>query len=79
MFEPQNPIGRIFTIFNTKLGRGWPGLRRIGPGAVGDLLWIRLVPPLPLAMLTFGGILLTYAEQHGYEGSVEVQTLTEEL
>lgn len=38
-----------------------------------------LLLQLPLTMLTFSGILLTYAEQRGYEGPVNVRTLAEDL
>ncbi|MEV6522429.1 hypothetical protein AB0M43_10840 [Longispora sp. NPDC051575] len=45
-------------------------------GAISALLGLLL--ELPLAMLTFSGILLTYTEQRGYEGATTA-TLIEEL
>ncbi|MGY0232035.1 hypothetical protein [Longispora urticae] len=48
----------------------------ITAGAISALLGLLL--ELPLAMLTFAGILLTYTEQRGYEGATTA-TLIEEL
>jgi hypothetical protein len=49
----------------------------IGAAAISGVLGI--IISLPLTMLTFSGILLTYAEQRGYEGPANARSLADEL
>lgn len=48
-------------------------------GAAGLSAALSVIFQLPLTMLTFSGILLTYTEQRGYEGPVTAQSLADEL
>jgi hypothetical protein len=49
----------------------------MGAAAISGVLGIIIA--LPLTMLTFSGILLTYAEQRGWEGPATARTLADEL
>ena len=49
----------------------------VGAAAISGALGI--IIELPLTMLTFSGILLTYTEQRGWEGPANARTLADEL
>ncbi len=48
-------------------------------GAAGVSAILSIIIQLPVTMLTFSGILLTYTEQRGYEGPVSARSLADEL